>query len=134
MKRTVGIAAWDERVSTTLDFAGRLVVVVVTGGREIFRQDVPLIDEPVEAKARRIRDLAVRVVLCGAVSEPLARAVCRAGIQVIPFVGGEVDMVLAAYLCGRLAEPRFLQPGSPPGVRRRWWHRGGFRGDLKECW
>lgn len=131
VKRTLGIAVWDERVSTTLDFARRLLVVEVDGGRELFRREMPMVDEPAEAKACRIRDLAVRVVLCGAISDELARAIAQSGIQVIPYVSGPVDTVLAAYLCGRLAEPRFLQPGARPAARRRWRHRGGFGGNFQ---
>jgi len=131
---TLAIPVWNDHVSTTFDFAGRLLVVEADGEREVSRREVALGDESAERKARRIRDLAVQVVLCGAISQPLSRAVSQAGIQVIPYVAGEVDNVLAAYLCGRLAEPRFLQPGCRPGARRRWRHRGGFCGGQKGCW
>jgi len=124
----LAIPVWNNQLSTTFDFAGKLLIVEAEAGREIARKEVQLKDEAVEKKARRIRDLAVQVLLCGAVSHPLARAVSRVGIQVIPYVSGPVDNVLAAYLCGRLAEPRFLQPGCRPGARRRWRNRGGFCG------
>jgi predicted Fe-Mo cluster-binding NifX family protein len=128
MRTTLAIPVWGSQVSTTFDFAATLWVVETEAGREINRSEVRLHDESVEKRARRVRDLAVQVLLCGAVSRPLARAVARLGIQVVPFVTGEVDTVLAAYLCGRLAEPRFLQPGCRPGARRRWRNRGGFCG------
>jgi predicted Fe-Mo cluster-binding NifX family protein len=124
----LGIPVWEDQVSTTLDFARTLLVVEVAGGREVSRQEAQLGNMPVERKARLIRDRGVGIVLCGAVSEPLARAVCRAGIQLIPHVSGRVDDVVAAYLRGQLAEPRFLQPGCGPAARRRWRRRGGFRG------
>ena len=122
----MAIPVWNDQVSTTFDFAEKLLVVDLENGRETFRKEVHLNEEPVERKARRIRALAVQVLLCGAVSQPLARAASQAGIQIIPYVSGEVDNVLAAYLCGRLAEPRFLQPGCRPGARRRWRHRRRF--------
>jgi len=125
MNTTLAIPVWNDRVSTTFDFARKLLVVEADGEREVSRKEVPLGDEPVERKARRIRDLAVQVVLCGAISRPFAEAVSQAGIRVIPYVSGEVDSVLAAHLCGRLAEPRFLQPGRGPGARGRWRHRAG---------
>ena len=128
MKTTIAIPVWNDQVSTTFDFARKLLVVEAEAGREIGRQEVQLSDEPVERKARKVRDLAVEVLLCGAVSQPLARAVSRVGIQVIPYVTGQVDNVLAAYLCGRLAEPCFIQPGCRSGARRRWRHGGRGRG------
>ena len=130
---TVAIPVWDDGVSTAFDFARKLLVVEVDGKREVSRKELPLDDEPAEKNAGRIRDLAVQVVICGAISQPLAQAVSQAGIEIIPYVSGQVDSVLAAYLCGRLADPRFLQPGSRPGARKRRRPRSGFRGDLNGC-
>lgn len=126
VNRTLAIPVWDDMVSTTFDFARKLLVVETDGGKEISRREIPLGDEAPAVRARRMQDLGVEVILCGAVSQPLAQAVSRAGIQTIPYVSGQVDNVLAAYLCERLAEPRFLQPGCRPGARRRWRHRCGF--------
>jgi len=125
VKTTLAISLWGDQVSTTFDFASKLLVVETDGGREVSRKVVALVDEPVDRRARRIRDMAVQVVLCGTISQPLARAVSQAGIEIIPYVAGQVDNVLAAYLCGQLAQPRFLQPGCRPGARRRWRYHGG---------
>lgn len=125
---TLAISEWDDQVSTTLDFARTLLVVEVDGGREVSRKEVAIGDEPAARKARRIRDLGVEVLLCGAVSQPMAQAVSRAGIQIIPYVSGPIDDVLGAYLCERLSEPRFMQPGCRPGSRRRWRHGYGGNG------
>lgn len=128
----LAIAVWGDQVSTTLDFARALRVSEVEGGREISRREVPLSDEPAARRARSMRDMGVGVVLCGAVSRPLAEALSRAGVQVVPHVSGPVDEVLGAYLCGRLSEPRFMQPGCGPGARRRWRRRcrGGGADDV----
>lgn len=120
VKTTIGIAVWDGRVSTTLDFARKLLVVDTDGTHEISRSEVALRDEPVRAKAKRLRDLSVHVVLCGTVSTPLAQATAQEGIEVIPYVSGPVDGVLEAYMTRQLAEPCFLQPGCRPGARTRW--------------
>jgi predicted Fe-Mo cluster-binding NifX family protein len=120
MKTTVAIPVWDDQVSTTVDFARRLLVVEAEGERELSRKAVPLKEDPVERKARTIRDSGTQILLCGAISEPLARAVTQAGIQLVPYVAGPVDDVLGAFLCGRLDDPRFLLPGTRPAARRRW--------------
>ncbi|MBT3191472.1 MAG: hypothetical protein HN341_02845 [Verrucomicrobia bacterium] len=129
MKTTLAIPMWEGQVSTTFDFARKLLVVEADGGREISRKEISLGDESVERKARIMRDLAVQVVVCGAISQPLAEAISQIGIQIIPYVTGPVERVLAGYLCGRLAEPQFLQPGCRPGARRRWRHQGGRCGN-----
>lgn len=127
MKTTVAIPVWDNRLSTTLDFARKLVIVEIDGARELSRREVTLNDEPADRRARKIRDLGGQVVLCGAVSQPLARAVSHLGIQLLPFLSGPIDEVLAAYFCDRLGDPRFLLAGSTPGAGRKWRHRRG-------CW
>ena len=123
---TLAVAVWEDRVSTTLDFARRLLIVEIDEGREVYRKEVPLVDEPAAKKARRIRDLSIETVLCGAISQALADAVSQMGIEVIPYVSGQVDDVLAAYLCGRLEDPDYLQPGCRSGARKQWCHRRGF--------
>lgn len=127
----LAIPVWQDRVSTTVDFARRILIVETDGKREIARKEILLDDGPPEIKARRIHNLGAHVLLCGAISQPLARLVSQAGVRIHPFVAGPVDDVLAAYLCGRLADPRFLQPGCCPAARRRWQHRGGRGGGRK---
>jgi predicted Fe-Mo cluster-binding NifX family protein len=134
MNTIIGLPVWNDRLSTTLDFARRLVIVEADGEREVGRKEVALVDEAVEKKALRMRELAVQVLLCGAISQPLARAIVRAGIRIVPYVTGEIDQVLAAYLCGQLAQPCFLQPGCHPGARRRWQQRCGLCGGRRGCW
>jgi len=128
MNTTLAIPVWDDRVATTFDFARGLLVVEADGEREVSRREVRLDEEPIERKARRIRDLAVQVVVCGAISRPLAGLISQAGVRVYPLVAGQVDEVVAAYLCDRLSDPRFLQPGCSPGARRRWRRREGSCG------
>ena len=128
MNTTLGIPVWDDQVSTTFDFARKLLIVAAEGEREVSRKEAVLGDEPVDRKARKLRDLGVQVVLCGAVSQPLAQAVFQVGIRIVPYISGQVDDVLGAYLCGRLSEPRFMQPGCRPGARKRWRHGCGYGG------
>jgi predicted Fe-Mo cluster-binding NifX family protein len=123
MSTTVAIPVWNDQVSTTFDFARRLLVAETEGGRELSRKEVALGDGSDAMIVRTMRDMEVEVLLCGAISRPLAGTVSRVGIRIVPYVSGPVDDILAAYLCGRLTEPRFLQPGCCSGARRRWRHQ-----------
>lgn len=118
VKTTLVIPVWNNQVSTTFDFAETLLVVVVDGVRELSRKEVPLRDEPIDRRVRSIRDAGTQVLLCGAISQPLARAMSRAGIRVIPYVAGPVEDVLQAFIRGCLDNPRFLLPGTEPAARR----------------
>jgi predicted Fe-Mo cluster-binding NifX family protein len=123
----VAIAVYEDGVSTTFDFAGELLVVELEGGHETARRGLPMEGLSPVAKAELVADSGAATLVCGAVSRQLMRHLAWSGLRVMPFVTGAVDDVLAAYLCGRLAEPDFLQAGCRPGVRRRWRHGAGCR-------
>ena len=124
----LAIPAWQDTVSTAVDFSRRVVLVEVQGNREISRREVSMPEEAAVQRASRLRRLGVQVLICGAISRRLAWFVTQSGIRLVPFVAGQVDDVLTAFLCGRLADQRFLLPGSMPGARRRWRHGRGFCG------
>lgn len=123
----IAIPIWRERVSTVCDFSRRVLLVDVQVKRELSRSQVLLSDEPALQRAVRLKRLGVQVLICGAISQPLARFIKQAGIKLVPCVSGPVDEVLAAYLCGRLTDSRFLLPGSQPAERRRWRNGRGVR-------
>jgi predicted Fe-Mo cluster-binding NifX family protein len=100
------------------DFSRRILLIDVSGSSELSRREMPLPNEPALQRAGRLKRWGVQVLLCGAVSRPLAWFVAQFGIRLVPFVSGPVDEVLAAYLCRRLDDHRFLLPGSPPAARR----------------
>lgn len=53
----------------------------------------------------------VTVMICGAISETPARMISESGIQLIPFISGNVDMILGTYAQGKPLTPVFLMPG-----------------------
>jgi predicted Fe-Mo cluster-binding NifX family protein len=117
----VAIPFWNDRVSPVFDASRRLVVVDVEDGLERARHQETLQEEFPTRRARQLAQLGVNVLICGAISRPLATLLAASGITVIPWTAGPVDEVLAAYLAGRLPDPRWLMPGC--GGKRR--HRGG---------
>jgi predicted Fe-Mo cluster-binding NifX family protein len=120
----VGIPTWDGRVSPVLDVARRLLLVEIAGGAEVARREVDLEEVPLASRVKRIRELGVGVLICGAVSWPLEAMLTSAGMRVIPHTCGPVENVLRAFLAGQLASEAFLMPGCR-GRRRRF--RGGRR-------
>jgi predicted Fe-Mo cluster-binding NifX family protein len=120
----VAIAVWQDCVSSVLDFSQRLVVVELQDGRETGRTEVDLGEHSALAKLAKLRDLGIDVLICGAVSQPLAAAALACGIQLLPYVTGGVDDVLRAYGAGQLSRPQFALPGWWPGARRGFRCRG----------
>jgi predicted Fe-Mo cluster-binding NifX family protein len=110
-----------------LDVAQRLFLADVEGGAEQRQRVEPLIENGVAARAAQLRESGVNVLICGAVSWPLEQALAARGIEVVPYVCGKVDEVLAAYLAGRLMRRDFVMPGCGGCRHRRGRGRGARR-------
>ncbi len=121
----IALPTFNGRISPVFDTAQKLVLVEVDGANELSRAKHAMASKSLARRAADLNELGVEILLCGAISRPLAMMVAAHGIEIVPFISGEVDEVLGAYLQGRLADPRFLMPGCC-GMRRRF--RGGFGG------
>ncbi|MDD5723339.1 MAG: NifB/NifX family molybdenum-iron cluster-binding protein [Syntrophales bacterium] len=128
----LAMPVWNDSLSTVLDFADCLLIVDYESGTIHGRSVVDLAGTTMAERVARLRELGIRVLLCGAVSRPLDRMIRAAGIEIIPFLRGRADDVLDAYLSGHLLEPGFMLPGCPRGYgpgrgmgRRK---RGDFSG------
>jgi predicted Fe-Mo cluster-binding NifX family protein len=117
----VAIPIWNGRVSSAFDFAHKLLLVDIEYGREKGHVEIPLLPESNPERANRLKTLGVEVLICGAISRSLALQVQACGIQVLPYVVGQVNEILKAYLTGELIQPQFALPGYWPGARK------GFR-------
>jgi len=62
-------------------------------------------------KAYRLVELGIEILVCGAVSRPLHELVNSCGIEVIPFVTGDLDAIIGAWSAGTLDADRFIMPG-----------------------
>jgi predicted Fe-Mo cluster-binding NifX family protein len=116
----VAIAVWNDRISPVFDTSSRLVLVDVEQGAERGRRTVEVgADSFPTQRARRVTELEVNVLICGAISRPLAELVSASGVVVIPWVSGPVEGVLRAYLTKRLSDSRWRMPGCRGRRRHR---------------
>lgn len=109
-----------DRISSAFDFARSLLVIEYENGHEVSRSQLDLPEELPLNRARRIETLGAGVLICGAISRSIAERLAGSGIDVIPFVSGRVEDVLAAYFSGELDSPAFLMPGSTSEERAEW--------------
>ena len=124
----IAIPTWQGRVSPVFDSSQQMLVVDVSDGAEIGRSEQPLRGDLPPQRAACLSRLGVDVLICGAISRPLAGMIAASGITLMPFVSGECDEVLGAYLRGELPSPQFLMPGCCGGRRRRRARHGRGRG------
>ena len=124
----VAMPIWGGRISPVFDAAGRLLVVQVEEGAEVDRSEVPLGEGSLPGTARHLSELGVDVLICGAISRALGDLLDDSGIRVVPWISGEPEPVLSAYLAGGLSDSGFAMPGCR-GTRER--RRSGYRGGGK---
>jgi len=108
----VAIPVWRGQVSTVFDFARRLLIVDVDDVHETNASEVPFEEESLTTRVRSLSRLGTDVLICGSISCDLATMVASNGIEIVPFVKGPANEVLAAFLAGEIDHPRFLLSGS----------------------
>src|SRR4030042_3900748 len=103
----IAIPVWDGCVSSAFDFSHTLLLVELENGGEARRSEISSPAQSVPEKANELKTLGVEVLICGAISRSLASLVSASGIKVLPYVVGQTDEILEAYLMGRLVQPQF---------------------------
>ena len=118
----IAIAHWQSRVSPVFDVADRLFLITIEDSREVLRESLRLASQDPFERARKLAERGVEVLLCGAVSSALEKALTAAGIQVLGFLGGELESIVAAFLVGQLDDgrsPRAERSGRRPRPGKR---------------
>lgn len=134
----VAMTVWNGRISPVCDAARRLVLIETDDSAptaEPCRQEEPLpADQPLSVPAR-LAELRVEILICGAISRPLAELVLSAGIRLISFIAGGEEEVLKAFIEERLGDPEFQMPGccGRHGRRRAGNGRGGMNAGGNRC-
>ena len=118
MSMKIAIPVYGDHVSNVFDFAHRLLLVDIGKGKETKRCEIALQNKLLVQRAVQLKSLEVNLLICGAISQELATMVISSGVEILPFVTGNVEDVLAAYTAGQLKKPEFSMPGCQVYARR----------------
>lgn len=115
----VALTVWNGRISPVFDVSRKILLLDVDHGAVTGRREEPLEGiDPVQ-KAGKLVEWEVRKLICGAISRPLAGLFAAYGIRTIPFIAGDAEEVIDAYLARKLPNLRMAMPGCCGGGRRR---------------
>ena len=114
----VALAIWNGRISPVFDVARQVLMLEVEDGRVMARHEETLPGDGMQAQSARLADLRAEVLICGAISQPMATTLATNGVCVIPFTAGMIDEVVAAWLAGTLPNPVLSMPGCRGQHRR----------------
>ena len=122
----IAIPTWKGRVAPLFDTASRLLVAEVDEGGEYSRFETDISEHFLHSKVMRLRELGIDTLICGAISEQGARMITTTGIKLIPWISGQVEEILHAFLRRNLLRTQFLMPGHPD-----YWDEGPGRGRMR---
>jgi predicted Fe-Mo cluster-binding NifX family protein len=106
----MAVSTWNGRISPVFDVSRQMVVVEIEKGAIRRKHEQP-IDEDLGQKVERIAGDGIQLLICGAISQSLAEMLAMRGVQIIPFIAGNVDEVIQACLSGGLDRSCFAMPG-----------------------
>lgn len=104
-------STWDNRIAPVFDVARQICLVkaepgnIISQSREVLTGDVPV------QRALRLMELGAATLVCGAISRPVLDIFSGYGFRVYPFVAGDLQEVIQAWLGGSLDGDAFAMPG-----------------------
>jgi predicted Fe-Mo cluster-binding NifX family protein len=114
-------ASWNDRIAPVFDVAQWIHLVETECGQIIRQIRANVAGEAPGQKAWRLAELEVDILVCGAISRPMQAMITAYGIEVIPFIAGDLQEVIEAWLCGKLAgSDKYSMPGCRRTRGRRW--------------
>lgn len=122
----IALTIWGERISPVFDAAHELMVVEIKSGKILEKRFYSFDPDRVGSLIDMLAHDRVTVMICGAISEMPAQMISESGIQLIPFISGNVDRILDTYAHENPLTPMFQMPGC--GRQRGICKQGGICG------
>jgi predicted Fe-Mo cluster-binding NifX family protein len=122
----VAFAVWEKRIAPVFDTCRELVVVSIEDGRIKERHGELILADSLVAKALRLREIGIDILICGAISKPFHEVILSYDIKIRACVVGDINDVVAAWRDDRLGvESSFKMMGCCKKMRYREEVQGG---------
>ncbi|MDX9715304.1 MAG: NifB/NifX family molybdenum-iron cluster-binding protein [Dissulfurispiraceae bacterium] len=119
IKNRAAFAVWDGRIAPVFDTSEQIAVVDVEDGMIVGQRKEFIADEIPAQKALRLAELGINTLVCGAISRLTQGLVSAYGINIVPFVAGDLQEVVDAWVHSRIWQDIFSMPGCCGRTRRR---------------
>lgn len=107
----IAFAHWDNRIAPVFDTAHQIYVADIESGHVVREAQEALAEGLPVRKVLRLVELGIGTLVCGAISRSMYELINAYGIQVIPFVAGDLDEVIRCWRSGDLDSCSFNMPG-----------------------
>jgi len=126
-------SSWNSRIAPVFDVARQIFIVESREGRIVTKSETEIPVDDLAGKARRLAGLGVNTLVCGAISYAMRELVVSYGIELVPFVAGNLREVIDAWIEGKIHDGHFAMPGCCPEGRRRRGRGPGMRAGRVLC-
>lgn len=108
----IAIPEHQGRIAPVFDTCRRILIFVPdeNGPVPVGEQDWSKLAR--EARAFRLKDLEIDVLLCGAISCGIEDQIHAQGITLVAWLAGDLAVILEAYGDGRVMDPQYAMPGT----------------------
>ena len=107
----MALATWNGRISPVFDVTRQIQILDIDNGSVVTRREESLPGTDPLVQVERLAELGPQVLICGAISNPLANMLTARNIRVLAFTAGDIDQVIDAWLKGTLPNPALSMPG-----------------------
>jgi predicted Fe-Mo cluster-binding NifX family protein len=106
----IAIPRMGEAVAPCFGYCSTMAIFSIRDGHVVDQIDFTLCSREPFDRVRLLRDQAVDIIICGGVQDIFEDSLRANGIQVISWVSGKVDDLLALYLRGQLVARNLGHP------------------------
>ncbi|KAA3609230.1 MAG: hypothetical protein DWQ05_23130 [Calditrichaeota bacterium] len=100
--KKIAIPVFGDRISNRLDCCENILLISIEDGVIKTRDAFRLTHLNPAVKLAMLVELGIDVLICNGITEFYTRRLSDCNVQVIPWIYGEVDNVLACYLNGMI--------------------------------
>jgi predicted Fe-Mo cluster-binding NifX family protein len=129
----VAFSSWNNRIAPVFDVARQIFLLESHEDRVLSETEETLPPDDLGAKARQLAVLRVNTLVCGAISHTMRDLILSYGIELVPFVAGNLREVIDAWVEGRIHDKVFAMPGCCPEGRGRRGKGAGMRSGRGLC-
>jgi len=119
----LALAAFNDRIAALFETANRFVFVDLPLMEPPELKSVPVVTQTLAGMLKQIQENNTTILICGAIHKGMAWNLISAGIQVVPWITGDVTTILTAFQKDALEN--YVMPGCWKGFQRgKRWRRG----------
>lgn len=98
----IAISYWQNCISPVFDFSEHLLLIDIVDNQVTQSASTGLDSDLPFTRAKKLSELGIELLICGAISQTLKMAVSGQNIEIVSYVFGPLENILTAFINGQL--------------------------------